>query len=186
MTEKEIKNIKDKLSQKEDLSNLNIKDLSIKELLPQSLNNVTITVYEGRHTLFLSEGLDKAKFKTFKKSRGGMFSKDVLNYSRGKDHGKYVLIEGKGERKIVRLIEDDELFLFQTFKLVGGIIKDKPFMLLKDLQEGQKFTENVKYIKEINREDLETEEVMSINPQVTAELEDDHDSTGTSVSLFDE
>ena len=186
LTEKEIQKIKDKLNEKEDLSDLKIKDLKIEELFPQFVNNVTVTIENGRQTLYLPEGMDKGKFKTFRKSKGGMFAKDVMNFGRGNEHGKYVLIEGKGERKIVRLIEDEELFLFQTFKLVSGIIKDKPFMLLKNLQDGQNYTSSGRYIEKINSEELENEETMNVNPQVTAELEDDHDSTGSSVSLFDE
>ena len=184
LTEKDIQNLKDKLSEKYDLSNLTIKDLNVGELIPQSFNGTIISELNGRHCLNLPDGMDQPKFKTFFKSPGGMFARDSLAYMRGKEHGKYLLIEGKGERKIVRLIEDEELLLFQTLKLIKGIVKDKPFMLLRNLLPEEKLSNSERYIKE-NSEHEEPEEVMAVQPQ-TAKPEDDHETNATSVSLFDE
>jgi len=130
--------------------------------------------------------MDGPKFKTFRKSNGGVFNRDVLAYKRGKEYGKYVLIEGNRERKIVRLIEDEELLLFQTLRLVKGIVKDKPYMLLRKLGEKEKLTSSGRYIEKENSEhDIEVEP-MVITPQVIAGDDEDIDITTTSVSLFDE
>jgi hypothetical protein len=186
LTEKEIKSLKKKLTDKEtDVDAINVKDLKLSEIIPQSYNGTIITIMDGYHTLYLPDGMEKGKFKTFRKSVGGIFSEDVLNYSRGKEHGNYVLIEKKGERKIVRLIEDEELTTFKHLRLIKGILKDKPYMVLRSLGENDKLTSNERYIKE-NSENLETEEVMVVNPQVIATDDDDHETNGTSVSLFDE
>lgn len=187
LTEKEIQDLKKKLTSKEaDIDALNVKDLEISDIIPQVYNDVIITIDpDGYQTLHLPYGMDKNKFRTFRKSAGGVFSRDVLDYSRNKDHGKYVLIEKKGERKIVRLIEDEELTLFKSLRLVKGIVKDKPYMILRNLEENDKLTNSVRYIKE-NSEHEEGEEVINVAPQVTAKDDDEYDSNTSSVSLFDE
>jgi hypothetical protein len=186
LTEKDIQNLKKKLTDKQsDPENLEVKDLNISEIIPQVYNDVIISILDGYHTLYLPNNMEKGKFRTWRKSAGGMFSKDVLNYSREKDHGKYVLIEGKGERKIVRLIEDEELSLFSHLKLVKGILKDKPYMILKNLAENENLTSSVRYIKE-NSEHEEVEETITVAPQATASDDDEYDSNTSSVSLFDE
>lgn len=180
----EIKTIKDKLTEKENLKNLDIKDLDIKDLLPQTFNGTSITIMDGRHTLFVANTMDGAKFKTFKKTIGGIFNQDVLSYSRKKESGKYVLIEGNGARKIVRLIEDEELLLFKTLRLIKGIVKDKPYMLLRSLGPKDRLNGGGKYIEKENSEiEIEPEE-MIIAPHPKIE-EEDHDSKSSSVSLFD-
>lgn len=185
LTEKEIRNLKDKLQEKEDLSNLKIKDLKMSEIIPQGFKNCVINLDDnGKHMLYATEELTGDKFKTFRKSNGGVFNKDVINFTRDKENGKYVLIEGKGERKIVRLIEDNEILLFQTLKLINGIIKDKPYMILRKLQERENLTNTVKYIEKTSGHD-EVEEVMNTVPLVIEE-EEDHETNTTSVSLFDE
>jgi len=185
LTTKEIKNLKSKLSEKENLSNLSIKDLTIDKIIPQRIKDVVILKMDGYHTLGLPMGMDYAKFKTWRKSNGGVFNRDVLNYLRGKPYGKYVLVEGKGERKIIRIIEDDELYVFKFLRLANGIIKDKPYMLLKNLSTDEKLTNTQRYIKE-NSEHKKDVEKMVIDPKVIAELENDHKSTNSSVSLFDD
>lgn len=186
LTEKEIQEIKKKLTDKQnDPENLEVKDLDISQLVPQFYNDVVISIFEGYHTLFLPSNMEKGKFRTFRRSAGGIFSKDVLNFSREKDHGKYLLLEGKGERKIVRLIEDEELTMFKHLKLVKGILKDKPYMILKNLDEKEKLSSTGRYIKE-NSELEEVEETINIEPHVIAEEDDEYNSNTSSVSLFDE
>jgi hypothetical protein len=186
LTEKEIQKLKEKLGKNDDeLDDIKIKDLKISDIIPQSYNDVIITIMDGYHTLHLPPTMEKGKFKTWRKSAGGMFSKDVLNFSRKKEHGKYVLIEGRGERKIVRLIEDEELNEFKHFKLVKGIVKDKPYMILKKLSPGEKLTNTRRYIKE-NSEHVEIEETINITPQMLSNSDDDYDTNVSSVSLFDE
>jgi len=187
LTEKEIRILKDNLTGKaEALENLNVKDLNMSEIIPQSFNGTIVTILDGKHTLILPDGMDMGKFKTFRKSKGGFFSQDVLSFNRGKEHGKYVLIEGSGERKIVRLIEDEEILLFQTLHLIKGIIKDKPYMTVRNLAPNEKLTSAVRYIEKENSEHEIGVEEMAIAPQVKVEADDDHDVTTTSVSLFDE
>jgi len=185
LTEKEIKTIKDKLSEKENI-NLEVKDLNINELIPQVFNDTKVTIYDDHHTLILAYGMSGDKFKTFQKSRGGIFNRDVLAYYRGLEHGKYLLIEGRGGIKtIIRLIDDDELLLFQTLKLIHGIIKDKPFMELRTLQEGEKLTQTTRYIKETNNMHEEILEVEYVVPH-NIKAKEEQDPISTSVSLFDE
>jgi len=187
LTIKDIQNIKDKLTEKdknEDFE-LKIKDLKMSDILPQSLGEVVILVNGKEHCLVLSDGMNGDKYRTFRKSRGGIFSRDSLAYHRGKKYGKYLLIEGGNERKIVRLIEDDELLLFQTLKLIHGIVKDKPFMLLKKLEENQNLTSTREYIKKNSEYEEEIDDMININP-TSVEIEDDHESIVSSISLFDE
>lgn len=173
------------MTEKEKLDNLDIKDLDIKDIIPQSFNGTIVTVMNDKHTLQLPIGMDGPKFKTFRKSNGGVFNRDVLAWKRGKEHGKYVFIEGNGERKIVRIIEDDEMLFFQSLKLIKGIVKDKPYMLLRNLKPGDKLTSTGEYIvKENSEHEIEVPE-MIVTPQVKVE-DDDHDVPTTSVSLFDE
>jgi len=184
LTEKDIKKIKAKLAENEE-SELKIKDLKMGQIIPQAFENAVITMYDNRHQIVLGDTMNGDKFKTFRKSKGGMFTKDSLLYSRGHDHGKYLLIEGNGERRIVRLIEDEELLLFQTLRLIHGIVKDKPYMLLKKLEKGEKLSSSEIYIKKNSEQEDVAEEVINIAP-VTIPAEDDHDSVTSSVSLFDE
>jgi len=161
LTESDIKNLKDKLTAKENESEeLKIKDLKIKDLIPQSFKEITVTFINDQHCVMMADSMNQDKYKTFKKSNGGMFSRDTLAYSRGKESGKYLLIEGDGERKIVRIIEDEELLLFQIRKLIHGIIKDKPYMLLRKLQEGQALTSSDEYIKKNSEHEEVIEEVI--------------------------
>jgi len=173
------------LTEKENLENLNIKDLDIADLIPQAFNGTVVSVLDDKHVIYLPDGMDGAKFKTFRKSNGGVFNRDVLAWRRGKEHGKYLLIEGNGERKIVRLIEDEEMLLFQTFKLIKGIVKDIRYMLLRNLAPGDKLTSTGRYIvKENSEHEIEVPE-MIVTPQVKVE-DDGPDVATTSVSLFDE
>lgn len=184
LTETEIKILKLKLTEKED-SNLSVKDLSMEQIIPQSFKQGVINLIDGKHTLFLAENIDGDKFKTFRKSKAGRFNEDVLNFSRDKDHGKYLLIENKEKREIVRLIEDDEILLYQTLKLINGIIKDKPYMSIRELGPSDKLTNSKRYIKEKNDEIPITSESEFIPPP-SPTLEDDHEVHATSVSLFNE
>jgi hypothetical protein len=186
LTESDIKKLKEKLAQKEkEEEELKIKNLKIEDLLPQNFGEVTISLHNNKHCVIMKETMNQDKFKTFKKSKGGMFLRDSLAYSRGKDCGKYLLIEGNNERKIVRLIEDEELLLFQIRKLIHGIIKDKPYMLLKKLESRQKLTSETEYIKQNSEHEEIVEEVMNVNV-TSVKIDDDHISTGSSVSLFDD
>lgn len=184
LTDVEIKTLKTKLNEKE-VSNLSIKDLNIEDIIPQSFRQGIINVLDGNHVLFLNETIDGEKFKTFRKSKAGRFNEDVLNFTRNKSHGKYLLIENKSKKEIVRLIDDEEILLYQTLKLINGIIKDKPYMTLRKLEASDKLTNSKRYIKEKN-DDLHILSDSELIPSLSPELEEDHESHVTSVSLFNE
>lgn len=187
LSDNEIKKLKEKLSaEKEmDLRNLIIKDLKMEEMLPQYVNGVAIVIDgQGYHNMVLPVGMDKAKFKTFRKSPGGIFAKDSLRYSKKKEYGKYLLIEGNGERKLIRLIEDGELTVFKSLRLIHGMIKDRPFMLLKNLGDNEKITGTYEYINE-NSDHEEVEDEIIIETPNNG-LEDDYETNTYSVSLFDD
>jgi len=182
---KDIVKIKEKLSESED-KNLFIKDLSITDLVPQSFKYGVINIIDGKHVLFLDENVTGDKYKSFNKSNGGRFNNDVVKFTNNNNPGKYLLIEGNNERKIVRLIEDEDLLLYQTLKLIDGIIKDKPYMILKNLNEGEKLTSSERYIKEINSEIADETIFMNINPLIPTDEDDNYESITSSISLFDE
>ena len=166
-------------------NHIKVKDLSINQIIPNTIFDVTINIDNDHHTIYLPVNFNGDRFRTFKKSRGGMFSKDVLNFSRGFKHGKYLLILTDIEKMIVRLIEDEEILMFQSLRLIDGIIKDKSYMLLKTLQRGDKLTSTKKYIEKINSDNNEEVEVMNVNLPVQDTVEDDQDYTIRSISLFD-
>lgn len=181
----DIAKIKQKLNESEDKS-LSVRDLVISDIVPQSCKYGVIQILDGRHVLFLNETVNKDKYKSFNKSAMGRFNSDVVKFTNKKNPGKYLLIEGKGERKIVRLIEDEDLLLYQTLKLIDGIIKDKPYMILRNLEEGEKLTSSKRYVKEINNENADDLLFMNINPVSPTEEDDIHESISSSISLFDE
>ena len=190
LTVEDIQKLKEKLNikdiHKNEEAEIKIKDISIGDLLPQCFDEVDVLIKEGEHILKFSDTFTGDKYRTFRKNKGGIFTKDSLDYHRGNEHGKYLLIEGNGERKIVRLIDDKELLLFQTLRLINGIIKDKPYMLLKKLGKGEKITGKLEYIKKNSEyEVIIDEEVMNINP-VAIDIEDDPDFITSSISLFDD
>jgi len=184
LTEKDIQKLKAKLAEKE-VQELKIKDLKMKDIIPQAFNEIIIYQDGNEHAVYMTETMNGDKFKTFRRSKGGVFLRDSLAYSREKEHGNYLLIEGNGERKIVRLIEDEELLLFQTLKLIHGIVKDKPYMLLKKLQPGEKLSSADRYIKKNSEHEVVQEEVMATVP-LALPVEDDPETLSSSVSLFDE
>ncbi len=182
LSDKEIKSLKENLIEKKNLKNLNIRDLSIEEILPQAFDGTVVNMIAGRHVLFLESEVTGDKFKSFRKSKGGIFNKDILDYSRGKESGNYVLIEGGDERKIIRLIKNDELHIFKLYKLVNGKIKDTPYMTLRNLSSSEKLAGAGRYIKE-NREHETSVDEMSIEAVNTTQ-EDDFEPIKSSVSLF--
>lgn len=180
LTDNEIKKLKDGLVENE---NLSVTDLDIKDLVPQSFDQGVVNIIKDSHMLFLHDNIDMDKFRTFKKSKGGRFNQDVLDYTRNKDHGKYLLIKTNNKKTIVRLIEDEDILLYKTLKLIDGIIKDKPYMLFKTLDESDTLISSMRYIKEINEDVLIDSESI---PLPSTELEDVNESRPTSISLFDE
>jgi len=174
--QKKIEPIKD--------SNYIIRDLSINEIIPNNIDNYLINVYEGHHLIVLPSSILGIQFKNWQKSRGGIFSKDVLNYTLKKEFGKYILIKGDGKYFIARLISDDEHLKFEALKLIDGQIKDKSYMILKHLNEEENNLINTKiYIYEKNID----EEPVHFYPSLSEQTNDDeikNDYHGNSISLF--
>lgn len=129
---------------------ITIKDIDVGDLIPNVYDDVIINIKHGKHVLDIPSEMGGISFNNWVKTRGGMFNKDVLRWKRKKPHAKYVLIEGAGLVSIVRLIDEEELLLFETLKLVDGKLKDKPYMLFKTVSIGSKLTTTERYIKEKN------------------------------------
>ena len=69
-----------------------------------------------------------------------------------------MLVEGKDRKTVVRLIEDEEMELFQGLKLVHGKIKDKHYMHLKTVDSDKNVNWNTGYIDNNKKELNEFEE----------------------------
>ena len=123
-----------------ELKDCNVKDIDIKDLVPNVIDNVIINIVDDAHTIFLPPDMTSMQFSNFTNSKGGTFSKDVLRYTKGKPHGKYVLVEQAETDLILRLIEEEEWLKFQVAGLMHGIVKDTPYMLLKEVKKGEPYT----------------------------------------------
>lgn len=159
-------------------------DLTIDNIIPNIIDNNIVTIYDGHHTIFLGHNVTGQMLKIWYKSRGGIFSKDVLNYSLGKEHGKYMLLHKTTEDQIIRLISDEEEFQFRTLKLVDGQLKDRPYMILRNVIKGQELTNTKReYITE-NEIALEEDEIVPASNTTTQD--DDLEQHLGSISLFPE
>jgi hypothetical protein len=107
----------------------------------------------------------------------------VLNFTFKQPHGKYILIKSKGLNCVARVITEEEELQFRTMKLVDGQIKDRPYMILKKLENGEKLSSTQRYI---NEKDIEHEESTIIPASRTASQDDDSDHHVGSISLFTE
>ena len=159
-----------------------VKDLKIQDLVPNTFYNVIVAISDGRHILDMPPNMIGLSFKNWLKTPGGIFSKDVLKYTRHKPHGKYVLYVGETRKFVARLIEGDELLLFESLNLIDGYFKDKPYMILKDITDNN-LTNNKRYIEETIEDivDEEEEELVRTEPNMDEVV----DYEGTSISLFD-
>ena len=170
------------------VTNLQIKDLKIEEIFPINIDGVLVDVKDNIREVGLPITMTGEQFGRWKaKGRGGVFYKDLFNWINGKEHGKYVHIEGEyteDEKKIgiFRLIEDEELEDFEAKKLVNGKLVDKFYMELIDLSE---FSDNKDgYIEENQEDDITLDQSMNLNPN-NIPPEEDEANSGRSISLFD-
>ena len=115
----------------------NVVDIDIKELIPNVVNNVIVNIVDGKHTIFLPGDMTSMQFTNFNNGKGGVFSRDVLHYTKGQPHGKYILIEQPETNLVCRLIEEEEWLKFQVSGLINGVIKDMPYMLLKEVAKDE-------------------------------------------------
>lgn len=162
-----------------------VKDLNLEDLVPTIVDGVAISIINGRREISLPDNMNGDKFRTWKKRRGGIFYKDVFEFTRGREHGKYVKVTGEDIEYIIRLIEEEELEDFEARRLVHGKIKDKSFMILHNNSEIDETEEDQDgYIDENNQEDTIEEHLMIVKP---TNITPDDEETGSarSISLFD-
>ena len=160
-----------------------VTDVKIQKLIPNVIDNFLVTIFEDHHTILLPLNTTGTQFRAWNKGRGGVFSKDVLNFSLNKSHGKYVLIKSKSLKCIARVITEEEELQFKTMKLVDGQIKDRPYMILKKIENGEKLSSTQRYI---NEKDIEHEENAYIPTSRKTAQDDDVDHHVGSISLFTE
>jgi len=160
-----------------------VADIKFEKLIPNVIDNFLVTIFEDHHTILLPINATGTQFRAWNKGKGGVFSKDVLKYSLNLPHGKYVLIKSKALKCIARVISEEEELQFKTMKLIDGQIKDRPYMILKKLENGEKLSSTQRYI---NEKDIEHEENAYIPASNKAAQDDDVDHHVSSISLFTE
>ncbi len=158
--------------------NFSIKDLDIKDIVPNSIDGVLIAFIGEKCQIVLPDNVTGLSFKNWKNGKGGVFFNDVRNYFKNKKSGKYLLLENK-EKHIIRLIEDEELELFNTLNLVHGKLKDKPYMNLRSIRNGEKLT-SIKSVKE----EIKKESKIIITDNTPLASKDSEDQGN--VSLFED
>jgi hypothetical protein len=168
-------------NQKEQILNYTIRDLKMEEICPNSIDNVILSIVDGVPIVDLPNNMPSDTFKRWLKGKGGVFSKDLKKYCKGNPCGKYILMEGGKDRSIIRIIDDNEIEIFESFNLVDGKVKDKPFMTLRVLSEGQDLKSTDRHIDEIPESDLPPTESETPNnmPPLAGEDSDSH-----SLALF--
>jgi len=174
--------MKDKIQTGEEVSDV-ITDVTIDQITPNVIDNYIVTLFEGHHTVVLPDHVTGTFFKAWGRGKGGVFSKDVLNYSLGLPYGKYILIKSRLLNCIARIVEEEEELSFNALKLIDGHIKDKAYMILKHIEEDGKLTTSQRYINEIYGE--HDVEVMVITP-IKPSQDDDFEHHVGSISLFTE
>ena len=160
-----------------------VTDISIDKLLPNVIDNFLVTIFENHHTILLPDIITGGQFRAWNNGRGGVFSKDVLNYSLNKPHGQYILIKSKKLNCVARVITEEEELQFKTTKLIDGKIKDRSYMILKNLKNNEKITTTQRYI---NEKEIEPEENVFISTPKLSAQNDDFEHHAGSISLFDE
>jgi len=165
-------------SREEKILNHTLRTLEINDLCPNSIDGVVVSIDEdNKLRMDLHSSMSSDGFRKWFQGKGGIFSKDVKAFIKKKPTGTYIIKEGEGERTILRLIEDEEFPDFEIRKLVDGKIKDKAYMVLRTLSEGESLTTSTRYIEEIEIP-IEESEPLDMPHQ------DDEDSVIQSMQLF--
>ena len=167
---------KSKKNQGEKILNYTLRNLDLNEICPNFVDGVVISMEEGKRRLDLPSGMSSDIFRKWLSGKGGIFSKDVFHFLKGDTSAKYILMEGEGERTILRLIEDEEFPDFETRKLVDGKVKDKAYMTLRTLKEEESLTTSSRYI-------VESPEIIESEP-LDIPHQNDEDSLAQSMQLF--
>jgi len=160
-----------------------ISDININQIIPNVIDNFLVTIFEGHHTIFLPLNITGTQFRNWYKGKGGVYSKDVLNVSLNRPAGKYVQIKSKEFNCIVRLISEEEELNFKTLKLVDGQIKDRPYMILKNIKDGEGLTSTLRYLAE--KEATEEDTIFMVASNKITQEDDINHHIG-SISLFTE
>lgn len=135
----------------------NFKPIEIENLIPGIYDNVTISIKDGCHCLMIPQNMDRLKFKLWKISSSGIFSRDLLRKIKGKSIGEWIKIKSKNYKTIIRLIKENELEEFENLSLIHGKIKDSYYMHLKTLNIDKNIRWSSGYIEE-NKKTLNLEE----------------------------
>jgi len=77
-----------KISDQESQIIYSIEDIDVKELIPNVIDNFVVAIVDDHHTVILPPNINGQQFTIWNKGRGGVFSRDVLKYSRGNECGK--------------------------------------------------------------------------------------------------
>ncbi len=160
-----------------------IDNVKIQDLVPINIDGFIVSIINNHHTIIIPKNVDGIQLKTWYMKRGGIFAKDLLNFLKNKSHGQYVIIKTKDTKIIVRLIEEKEIQRFKILNLIDGKIKDKCYMILKEI--GKEKNRQL-YINE-NDFDFETIENIFQNQHNTHNFDNDYnqdDYYTTSISLF--
>lgn len=178
-----MRNTKSKIQKPtEEVSMNTVSDISLGEIIPNVIDSVLVTIYEGHHTIFIPSHVTGIQIINWRKSRGGVYSRDVLNYSRNKPTGKYILIKGESLKCIARIIDETEEEYFKSMKLIDGTIKDRHYMILKTFENDIHLTSTIRHD---DRDILPIEDVYIATPNKIA-VEDDFEHHSGSISLFSE
>jgi hypothetical protein len=160
--------------------------MKMEELLPSNIDGVFVSISDsGKRQTLLPINMTGESYNKWKKGRGGIFHHDVFLWTNKKEHGKYLFMESGEEQIIIRLIDDNELDDFGSRKLIQGKIKDKPYMIFKNLCKVEELKGSNGYIDEIEPEELFEEEDME-QIILNIPLEEDEDHSSKSMSLFDD
>ena len=161
----------------EKILNYNLRNLDINEICPNIIDGVVLSIEENKRRMDLPLNMSSEGFHKWIKGRGGVFSKDITSFLKGKMTGIYILMEGEGERTIIRLIDEEELPDFESKKLINGKVKDKAYMIFKSLKEGEPLISTYsKYVEETISDVILESEILN--------MPHDEDSLSQSIQLF--
>jgi len=161
-------------------SDYQIRDLSMEEIIPNTFDNCVVTVFEGHHTLDMPPTMTGLIFKNWLKTKAGIFSKDAHKFLHGKPYGKYFLYEGHEKRFIARFVNEDESLTLEALNLIDGKINDKPYIIIRNLDEEDTLSNVKRYI--VSEEEISNDVVALISS-----MPDEEETTNyTSLSLFTE
>ncbi|MEG1142238.1 MAG: hypothetical protein RSE41_07325 [Clostridia bacterium] len=119
----------------EPIKNYTVDNICISKLLPNVIDNNGIVVTENGDKktaiLLLSNDSTSMALRNWKLGRGGVFLRDAKSYCKGENNKNYRLLTSTSQKAIIRLINNEELPIFETLNLVDGVIGGKKYCLIK-------------------------------------------------------